>query len=62
VGLGGQLLKRCLELVDADHLPAYLDTPNPRTIAFYESHGFEVTSVAQAGDCPLVTSLLRAAR
>jgi GNAT superfamily N-acetyltransferase len=61
-GLGGQLLKRCLEVIDADHLPAYLDTPNPRTIPFYESHGFEVTTVAQAGDCPPVTSLLRPAR
>ena len=61
-GLGGQLLKRCLEFVDADHLPAFLETPNPRTIPFYERHGFEVTSVAQAGACPPVTSMLRPAR
>jgi GNAT superfamily N-acetyltransferase len=61
-GLGGRLLKQCLQVVDADHLPAYLDTPNPRTIPFYESHGFEVTTVAEAGACPPVTSLLRAAR
>jgi ribosomal protein S18 acetylase RimI-like enzyme len=58
-GLGGQLLKHCLEIVDQDHLPAYLETPNPRTISFYEHHGFEVTSVAQAGACPPVTSMLR---
>jgi ribosomal protein S18 acetylase RimI-like enzyme len=61
-GLGGQLLKRCLEIVDADRLPAFLETPNPRTISFYERHGFEVTSVAQAGACPPVTSMLREAR
>ena len=61
-GLGGRLLTRCLEVIEEDHLPAYLDTPNPRTIPFYESHGFEVTTVARAGDCPPVTSLLRAAR
>jgi ribosomal protein S18 acetylase RimI-like enzyme len=59
-GLGSQLLRQCLEVVDADHLPAFLETPNPRTIQFYERHGFEVTSVAQAGACPPVTSMLRA--
>jgi hypothetical protein len=41
------LLRQCLEVVDADHLPAFLEPPNPRTIPFYERHGFEVTSVAQ---------------
>ena len=61
-GLGNNLLRRCLEVVDADHHPAFLETPNPRTIPFYESHGFEVTSVAQAGECPPLTSMLRAAR
>jgi GNAT superfamily N-acetyltransferase len=58
-GLGGQLLKHCLAVVDADHLPAFLETPNPRTIPFYERHGFAVTSAAQAGTCPPVTSMLR---
>jgi GNAT superfamily N-acetyltransferase len=58
-GLGGQLLERCLEVVDADHLPAYLETPNPGTIPFYERHEFEVTTVSQAGACPPITSMLR---
>jgi GNAT superfamily N-acetyltransferase len=61
-GLGARLLGRCLEVVDSDHLPAFLETPNPRTIPFYERHGFVVTRVAQAGACPPVTSMLRAAR
>jgi GNAT superfamily N-acetyltransferase len=61
-GLGGALLKQCLAFVDADHLPAFLETPNPRTIPFYERHGFEVRSVAHAGACPPVTSMSRAAR
>jgi GNAT superfamily N-acetyltransferase len=61
-GLGGRLLKRCLEVVDADHLPAFLETPNPRTVPFYGRFGFEVTSVAQAGACPPVTSMLRPAQ
>jgi ribosomal protein S18 acetylase RimI-like enzyme len=61
-GLGGELLRRCLALVDSDHLPAYLETPNPRTIPFYESHDFEVIGEATAGDCPPITLMLRQAR
>ena len=61
-GLGGQLLKRCLAVVDDDCLPAYLETPSPRTIPFYKRHGFEITNVAQAGSCPPITSMLRAAQ
>lgn len=59
-GLGGQLLRHCLTQVDADHLPAFLETPNPRTVPFYERHGFQVTGVAQAGTCPPITLMLRA--
>jgi GNAT superfamily N-acetyltransferase len=61
-GLGGQLMKACLMVVDASHLPAYLETPNPRNITFYERHGFEVTGEAQAGACPPVVFMLRASR
>ena len=61
-GLGSQLMKPCLQIVDASHLPAYLETPNPRTIPFYERHDFEVTGEAQAGACPPMTFMLRAAR
>jgi ribosomal protein S18 acetylase RimI-like enzyme len=61
-GLGGQLMRACLELVDADHLPVYLETPNPRTINFYKRHGFDVTGVAQAGTCPPITLMERTAR
>jgi ribosomal protein S18 acetylase RimI-like enzyme len=60
-GLGGQLLEHSLAIVDADKLPAFLETPNPRTIPLYESHGFEIVGTAQAGSCPPVTSMLRAA-
>jgi GNAT superfamily N-acetyltransferase len=60
-GLGSGLLEQCLLLVDADHLPAFLETPNPRTVPFYERHGFVVTSVSQAGECPPVTSMRRPA-
>ena len=61
-GLGSQLMTPCLQIVDDTHLPAYLETPNPRTISFYQRHGFEVTGQAQAGTCPPMTFMLRAAR
>ena len=58
-GLGADILRQCLVRVDADHRPAFLETPNPRTVPFYERHGFRVTSVSQAGACPPMTSMLR---
>jgi len=61
-GLGGQLMAHCLEIIDASHLPAYLETPNPRNISFYERHGFQATGSAQAGTCPPITFMRRAGR
>jgi ribosomal protein S18 acetylase RimI-like enzyme len=60
-GRGADLLAQCLARVDADHSPAFLETPNPRTVPFYERHGFRVTSISQAGACPPMTSMLRPA-
>jgi ribosomal protein S18 acetylase RimI-like enzyme len=61
-GFGGDLMRNCLGFVDRDHLPAYLESPNPRNIPFYERHGFEVAGVSQAGACPPVYSMLRSPR
>lgn len=61
-GLGGQLLRHGLALVDDSQLPAYLETPNPRTVPLYERHGFETVGVAAAGECPPITMMLRRAR
>jgi ribosomal protein S18 acetylase RimI-like enzyme len=61
-GLGSRLLARSLAHVDADHLPAYLETPNPRTVALYQRHGFAVVGISQTGECPPITSMLRTAR
>jgi len=53
-------MERCLDkIAEADQLPIYLETPNPRTISFYERHGFEVTRIAQSGRCPPITFMLR---
>jgi GNAT superfamily N-acetyltransferase len=61
-GLGCDLLKRCLAMVDESHLPAFLETPNPRTVSFYERQGFQIIALAQAGACPPITLMLRDAR
>jgi ribosomal protein S18 acetylase RimI-like enzyme len=61
-GLGSELLNRCLAMVDESHLPAYLETPNPRTVALYERQGFQIIDTAQAGACPPITLMLRAAQ
>ncbi len=61
-GLGSRLLEAGLRSADADHLPAYLETPNPDSVAFYERHGFVVSGRVQAGTCPPMVSMVRAAR
>jgi predicted N-acetyltransferase YhbS len=33
-GLGGRLMEQCLRIVVEDHLPAYVDSPNPRNLSF----------------------------
>lgn len=60
-GLGRQLMSHCLDITDADHVPTYLEAPNPRSIPFYQRHGFDVVGEAQAGACPPVTRMLRPA-
>jgi ribosomal protein S18 acetylase RimI-like enzyme len=60
-GLGSRLMTRCLEVVDREHLPAYLDSTNPRNVPFYRRHGFEVTGQWQTGDSPPIISMLRRA-
>ena len=61
-GVGSQLMRGCLEVVDRDHLPAYLDSTNPRNVPFYERHGFRVTAQSQAGSSPPIISMLREPR
>jgi GNAT superfamily N-acetyltransferase len=58
-GLGGTLMAECLRVVDETELPAYLETPNPRTVTFYERYGFRVTGSTHTADCPPITFMLR---
>ena len=61
-GLGSRLLASGLRRVDAGHLPAYLETPNPKAVPLYERHGFVLAGKAQAGTCPPIVSMVRSAR
>ncbi len=58
-GLGSALMKKALEHCDAAGLPAYLDSSNPRNIAFYERHGFQVMGEIQHGSSPTSYPMLR---
>jgi ribosomal protein S18 acetylase RimI-like enzyme len=44
---------------DRDHVPAYLESSNPRNISFYERHGFESLGAIQVGSSPTVVPMLR---
>jgi hypothetical protein len=50
--------RRC----DEDHLPAYLESSNPRNVPLYERHGFTVIGAIQAGTSPTMYPMVRAAR
>jgi ribosomal protein S18 acetylase RimI-like enzyme len=63
-GLGSALLAASLEVVDATHQPAYLESSNPRNISLYERHGFEVTGRIEidTADDVFMTAMRRPAR
>lgn len=42
-GYGSRLLADALRRCDADGLPVYLESSNPRNLPFYQRHGFTVT-------------------
>jgi GNAT superfamily N-acetyltransferase len=58
-GAGGRLLRHTLRQVDADTLPAYLESTNPANIAFYERNGFAICGAAKLPDGPTLTKMSR---
>jgi len=56
------LMKTALERVDAEGLPAYLESSNARNVSLYERHGFEVIGEIQHGSSPSMLPMYRAAR
>ena len=61
-GHGSALLRHALARCDRDHLPAYLESSNPRNISLYERHGFERLGTIQAGTSPPIVPMRRKAR
>lgn len=47
-GLGRTLVRHGLERARADGCPAFLETGNPRNVAFYESLGFQIVDEQRA--------------
>jgi GNAT superfamily N-acetyltransferase len=62
-GIGAELLAQNLALVDAEHMPAYLESSNPANHARYQRLGFEPLAEFLTGpDGPPVLTLWRPAR
>jgi ribosomal protein S18 acetylase RimI-like enzyme len=61
-GHGDALMTYALEQCDRDHLPAYLESTNPRNISLYRRHGFEVLGTIQLGSSPPLVPMLRRPR
>jgi GNAT superfamily N-acetyltransferase len=62
-GVGMGLLRDNLEVIDAEHMPAYLESSNPANNKRYESVGFQaIGGFSYPGDGPYVTTMWRPAR
>jgi ribosomal protein S18 acetylase RimI-like enzyme len=57
--LGDKLLAHALTRCDADQLPAYLESSNPRNLGFYQRHGFEALGKIQVGSSPTIVPMVR---
>jgi len=62
-GIGGQLMEASLQRVDADKMPAYLESSKERNVPFYRRFGFEVVEeITPAQGCPPMWLMWREAR
>lgn len=61
-GVGSALLAASLAVVDADGLPAYLESTNPRNVPLYERFGFRVVGEIQVGTSPVLHPMWREAQ
>lgn len=61
-GLGNALMAHALRRCDADRVPAYLESSNPRNISLYRRHGFEELGEIQVDSSPTVVPMLRRPR
>jgi GNAT superfamily N-acetyltransferase len=61
-GYGAALMTFALQECDREHLPAYLESTNPRNISLYLRHGFKALGTIQVGTSPPLVPMLRAPR
>ncbi|MDQ2942530.1 MAG: GNAT family N-acetyltransferase [Candidatus Dormibacteraeota bacterium] len=62
-GIGMVLLAHDLDLIDAEHMPAYLESSNPANNHRYARAGFEpIGEFTYPGGGPVVTTMWRSAR
>ncbi|HEX4906766.1 MAG TPA: GNAT family N-acetyltransferase [Acidimicrobiales bacterium] len=62
-GVGSAVIRHMLDRCDAEGMPAYLESSNPRNVPFYARHGFEATGEIDVGKgAPTVTAMWRDAR
>jgi ribosomal protein S18 acetylase RimI-like enzyme len=58
-GIGDELMRYALERCDADGLPAYLESSNPRNMSLYERCGFTSLGTIQFGNSTPVYPMVR---
>lgn len=62
-GVGGRVVQPVLDRCDADGLPAYLESSNPRNWSFYERLGFvRLEPLPVPRGCPLLVPMRREPR
>jgi ribosomal protein S18 acetylase RimI-like enzyme len=61
-GHGDALMAYALAQCDRDHVPAYLESSNPRNMSLYRRHGFEPLGAIQVGSSPTLVPMLRRPR
>jgi ribosomal protein S18 acetylase RimI-like enzyme len=62
-GLGGTLLRHALARIDAEHMPAYLETATEDNVALYRRFGFDVRDEVQVpSGGPRMWTMWRAAK
>ena len=58
-GFGSALMQHALIQCDRDNKLAYLESSSPRSIPFYERHGFELLGTIQMETSPCIFPMLR---
>jgi GNAT superfamily N-acetyltransferase len=61
-GLGTALIRDNLARIDAEHMPAHLESTNPANLARYAALGFEARAEFGPPGGPVITTMWRAAR